>query len=570
MKKGFAIIIIFLLCFSSFVLPLPLAVRAADSGLVGYWKFDEGSGTTAHDTSGNGNDGTITGARWVTGISGSALKFSDTNTYVLMKRFPDGINSNSEFTVSFWIKIDRWPTAQYAYLIMFGKGANGVRDVAFHILLDNDPGFAPYGTVRPSFWNRHTYTEHTFNTGIWYNWAFVYDKTQIKMYQNGTFLESIDLGGAEPNYDTSGPLMLSTPSTQFFEGILDEVEIYNYARSAGEILNDYTTVNESPSPSTEPSANITISEPKITNNLSYLNVGLDEWMKAATHTYPYCDATISVEISPSILVDKVQLRVDGLQTDTFTMTKDVSGKYVYHLMVSDPNNLVNFFFDWLCGFLPGEVAGELPDFIEIEQPKITSVAVTDIYGEVHTKNYDRAIPTSQSLLPKYSGSSLTSVIINCPVDVLITDQQNRRIGATYENGVLKESFNEIPNAYYLGQFGVDAMKIVVLPYSDAVYNITLYAFGAGTFEVNILSFENQNLMSQASPKSGSVNSGDVLKCSLGVSEGGASLNLTEPAKINSSSSEIVYIIIAISAVAAIVAAVAITYKRKRSHIGNTE
>ena len=44
-------------------------------GLVGWWSFDEGSGTVAGDSSGNGNTGTIYGATWVTGIYGKALSF---------------------------------------------------------------------------------------------------------------------------------------------------------------------------------------------------------------------------------------------------------------------------------------------------------------------------------------------------------------------------------------------------------------------------------------------------------------------------------------------------------------
>ncbi len=40
-------------------------VEAANSDPVGWWKFDEGSGTIAADSSGNGNDGKIIGATWV-------------------------------------------------------------------------------------------------------------------------------------------------------------------------------------------------------------------------------------------------------------------------------------------------------------------------------------------------------------------------------------------------------------------------------------------------------------------------------------------------------------------------
>src|SRR5690606_3456048 len=41
-------------------------------GPVGYWNFDENTGSTANDISGNGNNGTITDATWSTGKFGSA------------------------------------------------------------------------------------------------------------------------------------------------------------------------------------------------------------------------------------------------------------------------------------------------------------------------------------------------------------------------------------------------------------------------------------------------------------------------------------------------------------------
>jgi YVTN family beta-propeller protein len=241
------------------------APTPTSAGLVGYWNMNEGSGNIAYDSSGYGNDGTITGAEWVQGISGSALKFSSDTTYVEMKRFPDGIGSNTQFTVSYWVKINKWPTAQYAYMVLFGTGTNGGYDGAFSVVLDNDPGFAPYGTVRPSFWNRHSYTTHTFTTGIWYDWTFVYDGKQIEMYQNGTFLENVGLAGANPNLNPSGGGWSSgtvwfsgphpPPEDQYFDGILDEVKIYNYAQSDSEIQNAYlNTIGSPPALTTQPTS----------------------------------------------------------------------------------------------------------------------------------------------------------------------------------------------------------------------------------------------------------------------------------------------------------------------------
>jgi hypothetical protein len=73
-------------------------------GLVGYWSFNEGTSTIAHDFSGNGNNGTLSGSTlpaWTNGKLSKALQF-DRNGSVNL-----GHNSSldsSTFTVSFWIK----------------------------------------------------------------------------------------------------------------------------------------------------------------------------------------------------------------------------------------------------------------------------------------------------------------------------------------------------------------------------------------------------------------------------------------------------------------------------------
>ena len=41
---------------------------SSTTNLVGYWKMEDGSGTKLTDVSGNGNDGTINGATWTTGV----------------------------------------------------------------------------------------------------------------------------------------------------------------------------------------------------------------------------------------------------------------------------------------------------------------------------------------------------------------------------------------------------------------------------------------------------------------------------------------------------------------------
>jgi hypothetical protein len=85
----------------SFLLSLSTGSLAAlDDGLNAYWQFDSGSGSTAEDSSGNGNDGAINSATWTSGKFDDALSFGGNGENV---DIPDLIN-NGEFTISFWFR----------------------------------------------------------------------------------------------------------------------------------------------------------------------------------------------------------------------------------------------------------------------------------------------------------------------------------------------------------------------------------------------------------------------------------------------------------------------------------
>lgn len=87
-----------------------LSAHAA-SDLVGYWNFDEATGTTAADSSGNGNTGTLIGA--VTHatdlpttscfINTHSLSFNGTGGYVSIPDNPTMDPANA-ITISFWMK----------------------------------------------------------------------------------------------------------------------------------------------------------------------------------------------------------------------------------------------------------------------------------------------------------------------------------------------------------------------------------------------------------------------------------------------------------------------------------
>ncbi len=75
-----------------------------EEGLVGYWPFDEGSGGTAHDASGNDNHGTLVGdPAWDEGKVGGALSFDGADSELAIPHSSD-LNIRDEITISLWVK----------------------------------------------------------------------------------------------------------------------------------------------------------------------------------------------------------------------------------------------------------------------------------------------------------------------------------------------------------------------------------------------------------------------------------------------------------------------------------
>ena len=79
-----------------------------DPSLIGWWWFDEGSGTVAADSSQYGNHGTLTGGpTWTSGVFGTALKFDGVDDHVVVPH-NESLTVSSEVTVAVWINAQRY------------------------------------------------------------------------------------------------------------------------------------------------------------------------------------------------------------------------------------------------------------------------------------------------------------------------------------------------------------------------------------------------------------------------------------------------------------------------------
>ena len=117
-----------LICLVSFVLALGMVLTSvAQAGLVSWWRFNEGSGDTADDSSGNGHHGTLLGnPEWVVGPEGfgGALAFHPDVCVGVDCGVFDPTNGTGQFTITLWAFWDGTGTFQHFITKSTGWGAD--------------------------------------------------------------------------------------------------------------------------------------------------------------------------------------------------------------------------------------------------------------------------------------------------------------------------------------------------------------------------------------------------------------------------------------------------------------
>ena len=226
-----------LIYLTSFIFVLGLANTSIVSGidldtdpaLVGWWKFDEGIGDTAADSSGNGNDGTLNGpVEWTTeGKIGGAMAFTGPYNYVLVQSSPS-LNPTQEITIAAWIN-PSW-TGNNRILQKSTEGS----DTQYRLIKEGGNNIRVHFPPIPRF----EVTNNIPPQGEWTHLAATYDGSSLKVYFDGVVVAETSASGDMAT--TDGPLFIGNkwsqaPAGDEFNGIMDDVRIYNRALTQSEI-----------------------------------------------------------------------------------------------------------------------------------------------------------------------------------------------------------------------------------------------------------------------------------------------------------------------------------------------
>ncbi len=201
------------------------------------WNFDEGSGTSMNDSSGNANTGTWTGtgSHWVPGKFGKAGNFNGSDDYVNIPN-SSSVQFTNQFTAEGWFYVTSTTQNGVMGLIsqsggvnqtwkwFTGSGYGGAVSTEFH---------TSGGGITPSFGN--------VSLNTWEHYAETYDGSSVKLYKNGRLISTTSLTGnmLSPTNNIAIGCDNYSCAGRYYKGQIDQVRIFNYVRTPAQVAWDY-------------------------------------------------------------------------------------------------------------------------------------------------------------------------------------------------------------------------------------------------------------------------------------------------------------------------------------------
>lgn len=249
----FATLVFGVLLFGSFF--KSVSATPSGEGLVGYWPFDENTGTAAADLSPTGASGVLTnGPLWTEGKFSSGISFDGLNDFVRVSHRSPLNPGTSLWTVSAWVKTD----ANVGTIVQKGSSTAdeyefGISDGRAYFTL-NAGGADLLATAAGT---------SSINDGAWHHVVGVRSEERTALlYVDGIQEGSSSFSGSDTSIYANNALIIGAHGNEAanpLAGTIDEVRVYNRALSSTEVQDMYTNAQDPPpTPTSTPSPTPTV------------------------------------------------------------------------------------------------------------------------------------------------------------------------------------------------------------------------------------------------------------------------------------------------------------------------
>ncbi len=208
--------------------------HAIGADAVAIYTFNDETAGVAKDTSGFGNNGTITGAVYVDGISQlkKALSFDGVDDNVDCGNNPSLENMGSAVTVEAWARYNAYGGGGQPYSVIAVKGSpwtflleNPNQKIRFRVTAGGIDASAQDSVI------------HELNR--WYHFVGTYDGTNIRIYKDGVLVGITPRTGALAVTNITTKIGTYQGTNYNFNGFIDDVRIYSSALSQAQIQQHY-------------------------------------------------------------------------------------------------------------------------------------------------------------------------------------------------------------------------------------------------------------------------------------------------------------------------------------------
>ena len=215
-----------------------------ESDLVGFWAFEETSGTTAYDSSGLNNDGIIYGPTSTSGRLDLAYQFDGSDDYIKVPKSASLDGITEAITLIAWVKL---PAVNLRYSIFDRWLTGDAEGRSFEFDIEKGKvwfGLCGDGTFSDGVWLQ---SSNTVTSDTWTHLAATSDGSTMKIYFNGV---ADPMTGTPPSSIHPSVADLHIGKWEFasddwyypFDGTMDEVKIFSRALTTLEIEDDYNLV----------------------------------------------------------------------------------------------------------------------------------------------------------------------------------------------------------------------------------------------------------------------------------------------------------------------------------------